>query len=412
NLVAETRFANAVTLDGAAPPVATRSRHDRIDRYQYDRHDRRIAHRDAEHAMTRWWHDGNGNITRVRHHLRPAADDMTVADDAGDRIEHRIHDAANRLVWQQDGAGAVSESRYDQAGRLLVRIRYAHVPGAGIDSGARPVAGHGDVKQTIDYDVLGRPVLLQDGSGNPTRQRWSAGGRLLETVRGQDHEASATRHAYDSAGRLVAVTRGAGSTAESSVRYELDALGQRLAELGTRDEPRLRRRFDPLGRELSLIDALGGETRRVYDAFGNVVTMTDARGYSGHFRHDASNREVLHLDPEGYATRREYDAFGALTRLIRHARAVADGEEPVSDAHDQITVIEHDRRGRHTRLTDAAGHSERLAYDALGNKTLFVNKLGGQYHYRHDGAGRVVEEQQPLTSRNANGEPMLVTTRY
>ncbi|WP_315385005.1 LysM peptidoglycan-binding domain-containing protein [Microvirgula aerodenitrificans] len=412
NLVTETRFANAVTLDGAAPPLATRSGHDRTDRYQYDRHDRRVAHRDAEHAMTRWWHDGNGNITRVRHHLRPATDDMTVADDAGDRIEHRIHDAANRLVWQQDGTGAVSESRYDQAGRLLARIRYAHVPDTGIDSGARPVAGHGDVKQTTDYDVLGRPVLLQDGSGNPTRQRWSSGGRLLETVRGHDHEASTTRHDYDSAGRLVAVTRGAGSPAESTVRYKLDALGQRVAELGASGEPRLQRRFDPLGRELSLIDALGGETRRAYDAFGNTLTLTDARGYSGHFRYDASNREVLHLDPEGYATRREYDAFGALTRLIRHARAVADGDDPVSDVHDQITVIEHDRRGRQTRLTDAAGHSERQAHDALGNKILFVNKLGGHYHYRHDGAGRVVEEQQPLVGKNTNGETMPVTTRY
>ncbi|WP_220272938.1 LysM peptidoglycan-binding domain-containing protein [Aquitalea aquatica] len=390
----------------------------------------------------------------------------TVYDAAG-RPSFSIDAEGYVTSLQYDANGKLTQ-RVRYANRLVSPLADGVVPQV-LDTA--PASGGGyllrnaaqDAVTLNTYDSAGRLMDSQDGAGNVTRQLYDAASRVVGTVRGfGTPTASRTRYVYDAAGRMMEETRGDGTDDAASTRYRLDATGNRVAEIDPRgvelaehdsawalaerktlgyvdasgnaktvavlsvaekDALLARyttsRRFDALGRKLSETDALGGVTRSEYDAFGNAVKVTDPRGYSGYFYFDARNQSVLHIDPAGYATASVYDAFGQLVQITHYANAVIDipstGTPPtlVADAaHDQVTRLEHDRLGQQTKITDAAGQSETLAYDAFGNKTRYTNQVGGVFDYRYDHNNRLIEETLPVQSRNAAGQLVAVLKRY
>ncbi|WP_254894282.1 RHS repeat domain-containing protein, partial [Chromobacterium violaceum] len=171
-----------------------------------------------------------------------------------------------------------------------------------------------------------------------------------------------TRYVYDAAGRLLSVSQGDGITQAQTVRYELDAYGNRIKEWDGNNHL-TSREFDALGRVHKETHGEGDATVTDYDAFGNAVKITDPRGNAGYFYFDALGRRILQVDPEGGATRTDYDAFGNARAVTRYANAVDPatlqiGTPPaiVADAgRDAVTRIEHDALGRQTRITDAEG---------------------------------------------------------
>ena len=68
--------------------------------------------------------------------------------------------------------------------------------------------------------------------------------------------------------------------------------------------------------------ALGGVTVSIYDAYGNLLSVTDANGHT---------------------TRYEYNAFDQLIR--------------VTDAAGGVTSYTYDNRGNSASMTDASGHT-------------------------------------------------------
>src|SRR5262249_38049440 len=131
--------------------------------------------------------------------------------------------------------------------------------------------------------------------------------------------------------------------------------------------------FDALGHKKITIDALKNQISTEYDAFGNVVKVTDPRGNVGYFYLDRRNRVVMQVDPESYATQTSYDAFGNVKTTVRYANRTvgtisaavppvivivppASGPYVVADVvNDQTTVFEYDRRDLKTRVVDAVG---------------------------------------------------------
>jgi YD repeat-containing protein len=214
----------------------------------------------------------------------------------------------------------------------------------------------------------------------------------------------------------------------------LNALGQRkeiIDPLGhvTKQD------FDEAGRVKKVTDPLGGTTLTEYDAFGNAVKVTDPNGNSGFFFFDKANRNTWQVDPMGYATKTEYDGFGQAERITKYsgqikgtlgtgakvgahasaAEATSAGSTAyvLTDAQkDATTTIWHDLLGRQTRIQDAEGHSEHMAYDGFDNKVSYTNKLGGVFSYTHDKLGRVLTETQPVTVKqhDAQGTPKVNPT--
>ena len=87
------------------------------------------------------------------------------------------------------------------------------------------------------------------------------------------------------------------------------------------------RRYDPLGRVVSITDGRGNTTSFEYDAFGRIARTSDATGATTSFGYDARGREVAVTNALGLVTTKTYDAEG---------RVVAQGgaQYPVCYSYD------------------------------------------------------------------------------
>lgn len=336
-------------------------------------------------------------------------------------------DRAGRLSLETDGNGVQTHYGYDTAGRLETETRAFNVA----------------------------------GQASTTRYRYNSAGLHSEVIRGDGTaQASTTRYGYDTLGRLsktiaprgVALAEGMGewekaervrlgyaedlSTLPTDVRAIVrDVL---LARYTTETE------YDPAGRVKTATrrvsaatDGLGTPqatltTTTEYDSFGNVIKVTDPRGYSRHQVFDKLGRVVQEVDAEKYLTVHTYDAFdNRLSSLRLDARvlgtvtagqAVAVAATPPGSgayvlsnaALDHLTSREYDRNNRLLRETDAENYIEGAvgALNAFGERASVSNKLGASVSYTYDRLGRILSETLPVQVRDGNGVLKDVVNEY
>ncbi len=354
-----------------------------------------------------------------------------------------IHRTAAPLTWS-----VVATVFYTQ--------RYPSVPStttAYVDN----VEERGATIETNRYDAAGRLVLSVDAEGVRTQFAYDAAGRVTDrTVAVGTADASTTHYLYDAGDRMLEETRGYGTSIASTTRFRYDANGRLVAKIDPRgvadasvagltaaqqaaalDKYSTRYGYDALGRRTAVIDALGGVNATEYDAFGNAVKVTDARGNSGYFGFDRENRNTLFVDPEGFVVKNCYDAFGNKTASIQYANrangtwsatalpaivATAPGSGPyvLTDANRDATVSYlYDRLNRVTQRTDAENvflttnkAYETWGYDSFGNKTSYRNKNGGVFAYQFDRRGLLTKETLPITTKNSANASISVVNRY
>lgn len=70
------------------------------------------------------------------------------------------------------------------------------------------------------------------------------------------------------------------------------------------------RRYDPLGRVVSITDGRGNTTSLEYDALGRIARTRDATGATTSFGYDALGRQVAVMNALGLVTTKTYDADG------------------------------------------------------------------------------------------------------
>jgi YD repeat-containing protein len=229
-------------------------------------------------------------------------------------------------------------------------------------------------RQTYDQD--GRVIASQDVAGYLSTQTWDAFGNLLEKVEyaapaGEgDSSASQdriTRYLWDGADRKLAEIQtgialddiaGAGAAAELIMRYQYDAVGNLIATT----------------------DAKGQLSHMTYDALGHLIAS------SAPPRPDASGQDITPLSTYGR------DAFGKLV-LQRDAAAGASEVE-------RIALYRYDSHGQLLQSTDALGASRHQSWDALGRLSQnwqTVTEYDGRKRtlttiYRYDALGRLLSE--------------------
>ncbi|WP_229804943.1 LysM peptidoglycan-binding domain-containing protein [Paludibacterium paludis] len=163
-------------------------------------------------------------------------------------------------------------------------------------------------------------------------------------------------------------------------------------------------------------------TTRRYDANGNVIQETDARGNSVRRYYDRRGNATLAIDAEGYVTAWRYDGNGKVTEQLRYAaRPALPNPDGLSEAEivarltpgadDRISRYRYDRLGRvmeETQLNVAQGSvdskgvlSERIAavttryeYNGLGKVVRKIDGAGGVSDWQYDALGREVRRQE------------------
>ena len=315
-----------------------------------------------------------------------------LADPARDRVTRRAYDAAGREVYRIDALGGVTETRHDATGRVVETIAYSRpvlsptvtpnlTPNLTPDAIAAKLHPAADDRHTRTvFDAAGRVVQQIDAAGYLSTYTLDALGRVLATAR---YAAAVQRPEALGDGRGVSVLP-AGSTPPAS--------GAWLIEQDPEATARSTFEYDRLGHRTRSADLGGAVESATFNAFGDAITRTNARGGTARFLYDAMGRlleETLPVTaPRADGTqvpvvnRYEYDARGNRIKTI----------EALGLREERTTLMRFDANDRLARRIGMAY----AAVDAAG-ATRWVTPVDV---FRYDEAGRVIEQIDHATLDN------------
>ncbi|AVS89608.1 hypothetical protein C8238_16345, partial [Paracidovorax avenae] len=399
NLKQRTAFAAAVVPPraGAADSLYDRARveaalsrqpADRTTTWAYDASDRQVLQVDALGAVTQTSYGNNSISTRAYAGTISLAAlqaaDVTLARVLGmvqgsteDRITQQTLDGAGRVVRTVDAAGYVVAREYDGTGQLR------HVIESAVQGG---VASPQDRHTRYTYDGAGRLVGKTDALGGQQSHAYDALGNRI----GFTNEVGATwTYAYDLAGRLVREVSPAVADAPSGIvtLSGYDAFGNlvsRTEAAGRPEESTTRYEYDADGHQTAVQTPLA-RTTGLYDVAGRLIQATDANGVMTLLGYDAAGRVLTRtVDPLGLnlVTRYTYDALGnqlsvtdpqgVVTQFGYDAKGQLIRQAVDPTGLNLVTTFAYDSAGRQVSATDPNGTVTRYEYDSLGRRVLEV----------------------------------------
>ncbi|MGH9238472.1 MAG: RHS repeat-associated core domain-containing protein [Vicinamibacterales bacterium] len=319
---------------------------------------------DGTRRTNRDAYDADGQITRV-----------TGASGAATRYEHDGFGRLSRVF-------APSGTRYDlawDAGDVLESVRVTGVDQAG----AMRLLG----ETRYRYDERGRRTheIARAFDRDPAAAInvvstffHDEADRLSRTV---DHRGAQTTYAFDGGGRLDSVIDPVGNEEQR----EYDANGN-LTLIRRRDrEPDgtisvrvVRQEWDERNRLSATIQPDGARSTVIYDARDLPVEETDARGLVIAIAHDAFGVRVREtVDPGGLGLVHawQHDALG---RQIAYV-----------DPSGATTSFDWDGLGRLRGTTYPGGISSQREWDSAGNLLSETLGSGVRFEFSHDGADRL-----------------------
>jgi YD repeat-containing protein len=339
-----------------------------ITQYVFDKLGRRTAE----------YQDPNGlNLTTQYRYNEN--DQVTRKIDAAGNSTWYVYDTAGRLADTVDALGGVTRNVYDANGRVTSSTRYAT---------AIAVAALGDAPMSVSpvvnaakdqtthsiYDDLGRVRYTINALNQVSETLYDNAGRILETRQYSQAIAAATP-------RTLAATAAALTTAGAQARttsYVYDAAGQLK----------------------SVTDAAGKIERYTYDAVGNRKTLTNKNGAVWTYNYDSLNRLVEEVTPavpvatisdtgvvstatRYLVTRISYDALGNVTSRSTGRLRTNAGNDPALDDLSQARTTTY-------------------AYDSVGRQILttapgWYHKTSGQYRYAADAAANTFQVSTEVT---------------
>jgi RHS repeat-associated protein len=375
--------------------------------YSYDPANNRETVRDRAGNVTTFDYDADGNVVRTVDALGnvttatfDARDDKLSETDPLGHTRHWTYDAQGNQTSRTDALGNVTRYTYGPLRDLLTTT---------------DALGRVTTEEHEDTPVCGRSpsglfLGITNALGERTHQVYTADPaqgcvRLIDQI--VDARGGVTRYTYDSAQRIASSTDALGAvatftydangnlltrtqkrtrsdgTVESLVtRYELDANGRRTAVI-LPDGSTTRTVYDPLGKAVETIDAMGRHTKMAYDDLGRLTSTTYPDGTVASTTYTPNGRPATQTDRGGRTTRFEYDALDRPIRVTAPDGSVRTTEYDAAghvlaqvDELGRRTTFTYDAAGRRASMTDALGRTTAYAYDAVGNLVATTDPLG------------------------------------
>ena len=477
NVCRITRYAGRVdagALQAAVPPQPpVDAQHDQVSLVEHDALGRQTRLTDAEGGVESMVYDAFGNKVQYINQLGGVftyrydgngrvLTETGPADAAGLRGVKRFEYDANgnrTLQVEADGRPEQRTTRYEYDGqnRLVKQTGDAvkiYTLGGG-EATASPV-------ETRRYDAAGNLVEFVDANGNVTRTAYDSQNRKVAERNG---DGVLTQWAYDAAGNVVeqrVYATAVGMPSDGGVAQAADG-NCRVTRYVYDQNNRLTQTLTPQQQVVYLNRKVGDDngdlsnydikvrdlvSSRAYDANGNVVKDTDARGNSVRRYYDKGGRKLLEVDAAGYAVAWDYDNSGKPIRETRYANAVgvpADGDTlaqvraklQANAGDDRVSEFDYDRLGRvmeerrlNVQLSGDNGVSEgrgtvrtQYRYNALGKATQKIDAKGGVTDIAYDAIGREIHREEaafidqtgqsvrPATDTNYNGLDQALQVR-
>ncbi|MFZ2753193.1 MAG: hypothetical protein WAZ48_07065, partial [Lysobacteraceae bacterium] len=356
-------------------------------RHNYDLVGRRIESIDAAGNQTWIFHDAQGRPTFV---------------------VRGVHDSGNVANAQ----GEVTETRYDAFGQVIDSIAYTGritlgVPGsrASAQSAIATLGaiGASDSRAQYAYDQRGLLTQLTDAEGyrstytynafgeRATQQDWELDNSLRRTV----------TSTWDKRGLLTGVAE-AGGGLNRSQGTTYDAFGRVLTRTDARGIVSTAS-YDRMGRQIGQSTDLGNGriegTSTSYDAYSRVLTRTDAVGKVTTYAYSDTNRTMTVSSAEGVVVTTAYTRLG---QTLTVSQLLPGGGTAVSS-------FSYDRDGHVTAQTDALGKTTTHTYDARQLLTTTTDASGRKIEYRYDALGRTLQRIEDPGAGKLN---LTTTTVY
>ena len=363
-------------------------------RFAYDTKNQLRFTVDALGSIAEKCYDAFGNVvTSVRFAARPALTNFTENaidaavnhTDVGNHLRHFAFDAAGRLRFTVQviepnvgsaGEYSVSEQRYDAFGQLLENRSYA------------TAVGH-----LTGYDELTIAAAILPDTANDRRSAiaYHPGGQQAYTVREL---------------RVGSVTK---NVVAKHVHDALDQLVQRIDYASPVDLSQ----FDTASIDAAVVADLANDrtTTHIYDAAGRLRFAVNPDLSFGESVYDALNQVTQ---------TRQFDVKVSGNVPRTEAEMVAlRGSRTVGDSVTRGQAHTYDAAGRLTSTTDALTNIERYEYNALGDRTRWIDKNGAAWTCEYDRKGQKVKETSPPTPFKLGGEALstpapnrLLETRF
>ncbi|WP_434989646.1 LysM peptidoglycan-binding domain-containing protein [Xanthomonas melonis] len=311
-----------------------------------------------------------------------------------------IHDAEGRLRYSAQGMSSaegvknaqaeITEWRYNAFGDQTEQIRYVGrlqlaVPNSRQSLqdalGTLSFTAATDARQQFTYNANGQVITATDTLGVRTLQAYNVFGQLERVERAAGTpRGTVTTYTYDRRGLQLQTVQDAGArrlNLTQSVRY--DAFGRVLSQTDARGSTS-NLAYDRNGRLIQtsrVVDGRSDVTTTRYDAFARAVEMTDATGTTTRLVYDDVALTIQSTSPLGVMTRSRYDQSGQLRRV--------EGAKPAR--------YRYDANGRLVAWREGEATSGRVFDDA--GRLISSNENGRILHYIYDDAGRTVASIQP-----------------
>ena len=304
----------------------------------------------------------------------------------------------NKLVSRTQGAGTPQAATwtygYDVAtfGRNSVTDPNGNQTASTYDSRGNLLSSTDALQRSTSYtyDSLNDPLTITDPLKVTTTNKYDASGNLLSTARpltGTSQTATTT-YSYDplKPGDMIKMTDADGK----AWQYAYDQYGNRSQTIDPLNDTTTFA-YDTVGRMPSRVSPKGNvsggkpatyTTSYTYDAFGDVLTVTDPLAHVTTNQYDANRNLTLVKDADGNPTTYVYDAANQQTQVNR-----ADGTSLATDYNADGTVLDQKDGKNNAILT--------YGYDPLARVSSSTDALGNVTSYSYDGAGNRLTQQDP-----------------
>ena len=231
----------------------------------------------------------------------------------------------------------------------------------------------------FEHDQQGNLIKITFPDG--TFKTFGYDDRHLMTSETDQRSYTAVRE-YDAAGRISAATRADGSLHAAS-HAQTVGLVNLDSGLGTVENPAALVR--PGAVESTFTDGEGHSKRSNTDAFGRLISRTDANGLTTLIERDENGNAIKTTRPDGSIINRVFDEQGNLlseTQAFNNASTqytydpVFNLLTSVTDAFNQTTITDRDNKGNISSIVNPLGHSTAIAYNSAGQVTQMTNPNG------------------------------------
>ena len=389
----------------------------------------------------------------------------TVSQDPAGGQQTYFYDDQTRLVGQQDALGDLTQTFYDGQDHVVMTVSPLNETNQFIYDGNNNLLAVIDplgFTNQFAYDGQNNLIQAVDANGHPTTYGYNAQFSLTGQTNGagdwvnyvynttgspgtlasRTDSGGTTSYGYDSYGQLNLITypgslggESFGNSSLGDVTNHTDARG-----FATSYQYNARRQLT------NSVAASNVVNRLTYDAVGNNLTATDARGNSltntwSATRHllatalpttapgaslvtniyDARDWLVQTLDAYQQPTGLTNDLAGrpmAVTDPLKRTTTFshdADGHKLAAvNAANETNRQTWDARGSLIQAVDGAGHTSTRTYDAAGNQITLTNRNGNAWQFQFDAANRLTNTISPLLRKtsvvfNHQGLPAQLT---